>query len=186
MNNAHYHIQLGIPYRVVNIVSGELNNAAAKKYDLEGYFPGFKEYRELVSSSNCTDYQSRSLEIRYGSKKVCHFHKKQQLMKALQQGGREKKYVHMLNATLCATTRTICAIMENYQTPEGVAVPEVLQPYLGGTKIFPYLNKELPTAKVIDCCLSMILTIAKGSQKVRDHSFDVGVANLQFFSNLSK
>jgi seryl-tRNA synthetase len=61
---------LGIPYRVVVIVSGALNNAAAKKYDLEGWFPSFNEFRELVSCSNCTDYQSRSMEIRYGTKKV--------------------------------------------------------------------------------------------------------------------
>jgi len=127
-----FYQSLKIPYRVVTIVSGELNNAAAKKYDLEGWFPGFNEFRELVSCSNCTDYQSRSLEIRFGSKK---------------QGGREKKYVHMLNSTLCATTRTIGAIMENYQTPEGVVVPDVLQPYLGGLKIFPFVNKELPTPK---------------------------------------
>jgi seryl-tRNA synthetase len=62
--------QLKIPYQVVNIVSGALNNAAAKKYDLEGWFPGFNTFRELVSCSNCTDYQSRPLEIRYGYKKV--------------------------------------------------------------------------------------------------------------------
>lgn len=66
--------QLGIPYRVVNIVSGALNNAAAKKYDLEGWYPGSNDgkgtFRELVSCSNCTDYQSRRLNIRYGTKKV--------------------------------------------------------------------------------------------------------------------
>ena len=62
--------QLGIPYHVVAIVSGELNNAAAKKYDLEGWFPAFNEFRELVSCSNCTDYQARSLEVRYGYVKV--------------------------------------------------------------------------------------------------------------------
>lgn len=54
----------------MNLVSGELNNAAAKKYDLEGWFPGFNEFRELVSCSNCTDYQSRALEVRYGVRKV--------------------------------------------------------------------------------------------------------------------
>eukprot|EP01115_Flamella_aegyptia_P001855 TRINITY_DN130_c0_g3_i1.p1 TRINITY_DN130_c0_g3~~TRINITY_DN130_c0_g3_i1.p1 ORF type:complete len:458 (-),score=144.42 TRINITY_DN130_c0_g3_i1:17-1390(-) len=127
-----FYQSLGIPYRVVTIVSAELNNAAAKKYDLEGWFPGFQEYRELVSCSNCTDYQSRSLEIRFGSKK---------------QGAKEKKYVHMLNSTLCATTRTICAIMENYQTEDGVNVPEVLQPYMGGIKFIPFVTRELPTAK---------------------------------------
>jgi len=131
-----FYQSLGIPYRVVAIVSGELNNAAAKKYDLEGWFPspshGGNNFRELVSCSNCTDYQSRSLEIRYGSKK---------------QGGKEKKYVHMLNSTLCATTRTICAIMENYQTPEGLNIPTVLQPYFGGDKFIPFVHKERPTPK---------------------------------------
>jgi seryl-tRNA synthetase len=59
---------LELPYRVVNIVSGALNDAAAKKYDIEAWFPGYDAYRELVSCSNCTDFQSRALEIRCGSK----------------------------------------------------------------------------------------------------------------------
>lgn len=65
-----YPLQLKIPYQVVAIVSGALNDAAAKKYDLEGWFPASETYRELVSCSNCTDYQSRNLEIRSGQKKV--------------------------------------------------------------------------------------------------------------------
>lgn len=60
---------LKLPYRVVNIVSGALNDAAAKKYDIEAWFPGYNAYRELVSCSNCTDYQARTLEVRYGNKK---------------------------------------------------------------------------------------------------------------------
>lgn len=63
-------LQLGLPYHVVSIVSGALNDAAAKKYDLEAWFPASKTYRELVSCSNCTDYQARNLEIRFGQKKV--------------------------------------------------------------------------------------------------------------------
>jgi len=63
-------IQLKLPYRVISIVSGALNNAAAKKYDVEAYFPFQAEYKELVSCSNCTDYQSRRLDIRFGVKKV--------------------------------------------------------------------------------------------------------------------
>jgi seryl-tRNA synthetase len=122
-----FYQSLGLPYRVVTIVSGELNNAAAKKYDLEGWFPGFQEFRELVSCSNCTDYQARNLEVRYGNKK---------------QGDREKKYVHMLNCTLCATTRTICCILENYQTPTGIRVPAVLQPYLGGLEFIPFTQEK--------------------------------------------
>jgi len=128
-----FYQSLGIPYRVVNIVSGALNNAAAKKYDLEGWFPSFNTFRELVSCSNCTDYQSRSLGIRFGSKT----------------GGEKAKFVHMLNSTLCATTRTICAVLENYQTADGVNVPEALQPYMGGKKFLPFViqEKDLPKPK---------------------------------------
>jgi seryl-tRNA synthetase len=118
---------LGIGYRVVSIVSGALNNAAAKKYDLEAWFPNYGEYKELVSCSNCTDYQSRRLEIRCGPKKM---------------GDREKKYVHCLNSTLCATERALCCILENYQTPEGLNVPKALQPYLGGTEFIPYVKNN--------------------------------------------
>ena len=114
---------LGIPYRIVSIVSGELNGAAAKKYDIEGWFPGYGTYRELVSCSNCTDFQSRATQTRCGIKK---------------QNEAEKRYVHMLNATLCATERTLCCILENYQTPEGVVVPEVLRPFIGGRDFIPF------------------------------------------------
>lgn len=69
----HMFWQLNLPYQVVAIVSGALNDAAAKKYDLEAWFPASQTYRELVSCSNCTDYQSRRLEIRYGQKKVSSF-----------------------------------------------------------------------------------------------------------------
>lgn len=68
-NAETYYKLLGIPYRVVNIVSGELNNAAAKKFDLEAWFPGSAAFRELVSCSNCTDYQARRLKVRYGQTK---------------------------------------------------------------------------------------------------------------------
>jgi seryl-tRNA synthetase len=130
---AHGRDQLGI-FRVhqfekieqfVSIVSGALNNAASKKYDLEGWYPASKAWRELVSCSNCTDYQSRRLLTRYGMKKG---------------GDREKRFVHMLNSTLCATTRVICCIVENYQRENGVEVPAVLQPYLGGETLLPFVN----------------------------------------------
>lgn len=65
-----FYQALNLPYRVVSIVSGALNDAAAKKYDLEAWFPGYNDYRELVSCSNCTDYQSRNLEVRLGQKKM--------------------------------------------------------------------------------------------------------------------
>ena len=96
-----FYQSLGLPYQVVEIVSGALNNAASKKYDLEAWFPFQGEYKELVSCSNCTDYQSRSLEIRYGAKT---------------DPSDKKKYVHALNATLCATERALCCVLENYQT----------------------------------------------------------------------
>ena len=128
-----FYESLNLPYRVVNIVSGELNDAAAKKYDLEAWFPGYDAYRELVSCSNCLDYQSRNLNIRYGIGKMD------------KEGKKEIEYVHMLNATLCATERTLCCILENYQTETGVRVPEVLQPYVK-TDFIPY-TKPVPKKK---------------------------------------
>lgn len=95
-----FYQSLKLPYNIVAIVSGALNNAASKKYDLEAWFPFQQEYKELVSCSNCTDYQSRALEIRYGAKKATDI---------------KKTYVHALNSTLCATERTLCCILENYQ-----------------------------------------------------------------------
>lgn len=120
---------LNIPYRVVSIVGGALNNAASKKYDLEGWFPGYGEYRELVSCSNCTDYQSRALNVKFGTKK--------------QGENSDKNLVHMLNSTLCATGRAMCAIVENYQTEEGINIPEVLRPYLGNKEFIPYDERAL-------------------------------------------
>lgn len=124
-----FYKSLGLPYRVVGIVSAELNNAAAKKYDLEAWFPYQQEYKELVSCSNCTDYQSRNLEIRCGVKKMSE---------------REKKYVHCLNSTLCATQRALCCVLENYQTEDGLIVPEVLRKYIPGEPEFLPFMKELP------------------------------------------
>ncbi|XP_037070178.1 serine--tRNA ligase, cytoplasmic-like [Pollicipes pollicipes] len=116
MDNAERFCQaLNIPYRVVNIVSGELNNAASKKLDLEAWFPGSGAFRELVSCSNCTDYQARRLRVRYGQTKKM---------------GDKVDYVHMLNATMCATTRVICALLELGQTETGVTVPEALRPFM--------------------------------------------------------
>lgn len=128
-NSEEFYQSLGLPYRVVGIVSGELNNAAAKKYDLEAWFPFQKEYKELVSCSNCTDYQSRNLEIRCGIK---------------QQNQTEKKYVHCLNSTLSATERTLCCLLENYQKEDGMVVPEVLRKYIPGEPEFLPFTKELP------------------------------------------
>jgi seryl-tRNA synthetase len=108
--------QLRIPYRVVNVCTGDVGTVAAKKYDIEAWFPRQQAYREVVSCSNCTDYQARRLGIRLG--------------KAGKPG---KRVPHTLNSTAVATSRAIAVILEQYQRPDGsVAVPEVLRPYLGG------------------------------------------------------
>ncbi|KAF1933475.1 serine-tRNA ligase [Didymella exigua CBS 183.55] len=128
-----FYQSLGLPYQVINIVSGALNNAASMKRDLEAWFPvtGGGEYKELVSISNCTDYQTRELEIRFGVKK---------------QTATRKEYVHALNGTLCATERTLCCILENYQTPDGFVVPQVLRKYIPGQPEFlPFVKEWRPS-----------------------------------------
>nr|XP_043638718.1 serine--tRNA ligase-like [Erigeron canadensis]XP_043638719.1 serine--tRNA ligase-like [Erigeron canadensis]XP_043638720.1 serine--tRNA ligase-like [Erigeron canadensis] len=131
-NAEEFYQMLKIPYQIVNIVSGALNDAAAKKYDLEAWFPASSTYRELVSCSNCTDYQSRKLEIRCGQKKS---------------NEETKQYCHLLNSTLTATERTICCILENYQKEDGVEVPTVLQRYMGGKTFLPFQNPSTNKTK---------------------------------------
>jgi len=111
---------LKIPYRVVKMCTGDLGNPAAAKYDIECWMPGENQYRETHSTSNCTDFQARRLNIRFrGEKKG------------------ELEYVHTLNGTALAIGRTIIAILENYQREDGsIEIPLVLRPYMGGnTKI---------------------------------------------------
>jgi len=111
-----FYQSLGLAYQVVNIVSGELNNAAAKKLDLEAWFPTLACYRELVSCSNCTDYQARRLNIKLASKAV---------------EGESAPFVHLLNSTLTATERTLCCLLENYQVEgKGIRIPSVLKPFI--------------------------------------------------------
>jgi len=106
---------LGLPYRVVNIASGDLGACAVKKYDLEVWMPAQGKYREMVSASNCTDWQAYRLNIRLVRRK----------------GMERGEYVHTLNSTGIASTRTITAILENYQEPDGtVVIPKVLRRYL--------------------------------------------------------
>jgi len=131
-NCKEFYQSLGIPYRVVNIVSGALNDAAAKKYDLEAWFPGSNAHRELVSCSNCTDYQSRRLEVRYGTQGKSDDGK--------------KMYCHMLNSTLVATERALCCVIENYQTKCGIKVPDALVEYMGGVTFIPFVA-TLPKPK---------------------------------------
>ena len=121
-NAEEIYNQLKLPYRIVSIVSGELNDNASKKYDLEGWFPASETYRELVSCTNCLNYQANKLKIRYG----------------ILGDNTTTKKAHTLNSTAIATERTICCILENYQKADGtVIIPEVLQPYMGGREIIP-------------------------------------------------
>ncbi|PNX91233.1 seryl-tRNA ligase [Trifolium pratense] len=101
---------MNIPYQIVSIVSGALNDAAAKKYDLEAWFPASQTYRELSN---------------------------EQL----------KQYVHLLNSTLTATERTICCILENNQKEDGVEIPEVLRPFMGGKTFLPFKNQPSSETK---------------------------------------
>jgi seryl-tRNA synthetase len=105
--------ELEIPYRVVNVAAGDLGASAAKKYDIEAWFPGEQAYREITSCSNTTDYQARRLKIRMRT-------------------GQGNEVVHTLNGTACAVGRTILAILENHQQPDGsVVIPEALRRYTG-------------------------------------------------------
>ena len=111
--------KLGLSYQIVAIVSSALNDNAAIKYDLEAWFPGSKAYRELVSCTNCKDYQARKTKTRVG-----------------RAGAGDSQTLHTLNSTAIATERTICCILENYQQENGdVLVPEVLIPYMGGKTV---------------------------------------------------
>jgi len=116
-NSEEIYKKLKLPYRVVSMCTADIGAVAAKKYDLEVYMPREKEYKEVVSCSNCTSYQSRRLNIKYQISAV-------------------KEYVHTLNCTAIATSRTLRAILENYQQRDGtVKVPGVLVPYMGGVKV---------------------------------------------------
>lgn len=107
---------LKIPYRLVNVCTGDLGTVAAKKYDLEAWFPGQKNFREVVSCSNCTTYQAVRSRIRFRDRP-----------------DDPTKWVHTLNSTLVATERALIAIMENYQNNDGsITIPEALRSYMGG------------------------------------------------------
>jgi seryl-tRNA synthetase len=118
LNNAEQLFKkLKLPYRVVNICTGDIGLVAAKKYDIEVWMPRENAYKEAVSCSNCTTYQAVRLNVRYQLK-----------------GGRE--FVHTLNSTAIATGRALRAIIENYQQEDGsIKVPTVLQPFMHGIKV---------------------------------------------------
>jgi len=147
-----FYKSLGLSYHVINIVSGALNNAAARKYDLEAWFPRLAVYRELVSCSNCTDYQSRAMEVRFHPEKKQKDTNKDESESTSSSSsscscsssssssssdedstttaGSTSNFVHMLNATLTSTERTLCCLLENYQVEDGIIVPPVLRPYM--------------------------------------------------------
>ncbi|WP_100183558.1 serine--tRNA ligase [Candidatus Nitrosotenuis aquarius] len=110
-----FYQKLEIPYRVMLLSSGDLGKVSAKTYDIEAWMAGQNSYREIVSCSNCLDFQTRRLKIRFRDKT-----------------NEQTQYLHSLNSTLVATTRTLVAIMENFQTQDGhISVPKPLQKYLG-------------------------------------------------------
>jgi seryl-tRNA synthetase len=114
---------LELPFRVIDVASADLGSSAARKFDCEAWIPTQGKYRELTSTSDCTEYQSRRLSIRV-------------------RDGKRVKPLATLNGTLCAVPRTIVAILENHQQADGsVRVPEVLRPYLGGREILEPVAK---------------------------------------------
>ncbi len=113
-----FFAKLGIPYRVMLLSSGDTGKISAKTYDIEAWMAGQNAYREIVSCSNCLDYQARRLGVRFRDRT-----------------NEESRLAHTLNSTLVATERTLVAILENYQTANGtVEVPEVLQKYMSGIR----------------------------------------------------
>ena len=113
-----FYQKLEIPYRVMLLSTGDTGNISAKTYDIEAWMAGQNAYREIVSCSNCLEYQARRLKIRFRDKT-----------------NEDTQYVHTLNSTLIATTRVLVAIMENFQTKDGhIRIPEVLQGYMGNQK----------------------------------------------------
>ncbi len=114
-----FYQKIEIPYRIMLLSSGDLGKVSAKTYDLEAWMAGQKNYREIVSCSNCLDFQARRLKIRFRDRT-----------------DEQPQYLHSLNSTLVATTRTMVAIIENFQTKDGhITVPKVLQKYVGSSLI---------------------------------------------------
>ncbi|MGI0002638.1 MAG: serine--tRNA ligase, partial [Nitrosopumilaceae archaeon] len=114
-----FYQKLEIPYRIVVLSSGDLGKISAKTYDLEAWMAGQNSYREIVSCSNCLDFQARRLKIRFRDRT-----------------NDQPQYIHTLNSTLVATSRTLVSILENFQTKDGhVIVPKILQKYVGKATI---------------------------------------------------
>ena len=115
--------KLGLAFRVIDVAAGDLGLSAQRKFDCEAWIPTQGKYRELTSTSDCTEFQSRRLSIRV-------------------RDGKQVKPLATLNGTLCAVPRTIVALLENHQQADGsVRVPEVLRPYLGGREVLEPVAK---------------------------------------------
>ena len=113
-----FYQKLEIPHKVMLLSTGDMGKVSAKTYDIEAWMAGQSAYREIVSCSNCLDYQARRLKIRFRDKT-----------------NEDTQYVHTLNSTLVATTRVLVSIMENFQTKDGhIRIPQILQSYMGNQK----------------------------------------------------
>lgn len=118
-NVEEFYQKMELPYRVMLLSSGDMGKVSAKTYDLEAWMAGQNNYREIISCSNCLDFQARRLKIRFRDKT-----------------NEQPQYLHTLNSTLVATTRTMVAILENFQTKDGhISIPKVLQKYVGTSTI---------------------------------------------------
>ncbi|HKU33549.1 MAG TPA: serine--tRNA ligase [Candidatus Nitrosotalea sp.] len=118
-NVEEFYQKLGIPYRIMLLSSGDMGKVSAKTYDLEAWMAGQNSYREVASCSNCLDFQARRLKIRFRNRT-----------------DEQPQYLHTLNSTLVATTRTMVAILENFQTKDGhVSIPKAIQKYIGSSTI---------------------------------------------------
>ncbi|MEW5297789.1 MAG: hypothetical protein WDW36_000973 [Sanguina aurantia] len=130
--------ELGLHFKILDMPSGDLGAPAYRKYDVEAWMPGLQRYGEISSASNCTDYQSRRLNIRYRPAVAGEAQAAEEAKaagKKAKASGRTE-FVHTLNATACAVPRMIVAILENFQQADGsVVVPPPLRPYLGGMEL---------------------------------------------------
>jgi seryl-tRNA synthetase len=128
-NAKEFMRNLGIPYRVVLLSSGDMGKVPAKTFDIEGWMPGQRTYRELISCSNCTDFQARALGIKFRAKPH-----------------EESQFLHTLNSTLVATERTLAVVLENYYDPvsNSLRVPECLVSYMAGQHSIQPIMKATP------------------------------------------
>jgi seryl-tRNA synthetase len=123
-NIVKFYSSLGLGFKIIKMGAKDLNKSTSKKYDLEAWFPRSKTYRELVSCSNCTDYQAIKVNCRISD-------------------GKDKKYVHMLNCTLCAIQRTLCCLVETHYNEKrnAIVIPQILRKYMGYEEVIDLSTK---------------------------------------------